>query len=102
MLQRYRRHRSPHSNAESGSSGCFKSQSGRRLATTGSTGKLYAGGGEDVDHSSVHASHGSGPASAPRKYECTRLYTNTRIAIAWIKPPSEIIWFSTVHPRSGS
>ena len=24
--------------------------------------KLYAGGGEGVDHSSVHASHGSGPA----------------------------------------
>src|SRR5581483_3089846 len=91
-----------HSNAESGSSGCFKSHNGRRLATTGSDAKLYAGGGECVDHSSVHASHGSGPASLPLKYECTRLYTSTATAIAWINPPTDTIWFQIAHPRSAS
>src|SRR5580692_4308258 len=92
----------PYSKAESGSSGCFRSHSGRRLATTGSLAKLYTGGGDGVDHSSVHASHGSAPAVSPRKYECTMLYTKIRTAIPWINPPTETIWFSRVQPRSGS
>src|SRR5215467_4730545 len=71
-----------HSYWLSGSSGCFRSHNGRRLATTGTVAKLYAGGGELVDHSSVHASHGSFPASAPLKYEMMRFATNTRIAAA--------------------
>src|ERR1700756_2108184 len=66
----------------SGSSGCLRSHSGRRLATTGMVAKLYAGGGELVDHSSVHASQGSLPDTAPFKYEITRFARNTRIAIA--------------------
>src|SRR5271155_5295588 len=57
----------PHSYFQSGSSGCFMSHSGRRLVATGSVAKLYDGGGEGVDHSSVHASHGSFPASFPLK-----------------------------------
>src|SRR5215467_7848670 len=52
---------------QSGSSGCFKSQSGRRLLTVGITAKLYAGGGELVVHSSVQASQGSFPAILPLK-----------------------------------
>src|SRR5215475_5911274 len=82
-----------HSYWLSGSSGCFKSHNGRRLATTGTVAKLYAGGGELVDHSRVHASHGSLPASAPLKYEMIRLATNTRIAIAWINAPIVMIRF---------
>src|SRR5713226_9235996 len=50
---------------QSGSSGCLRSQSGRRLWTTGIAAKSYSGGGEVVDHSSVHASHGSFPAGSP-------------------------------------
>src|ERR1700720_503260 len=50
---------------QSGSSGCFRSQSGRRLWTTGSVAKSYSGGGEVVDHSSVHASQGSLLAGSP-------------------------------------
>src|ERR1700753_82087 len=57
----------PHSYSQSGSSGCFKSHSGRRLVTTGSVAKLYAGGGDGVDHSRVQASHGSFPATLPLK-----------------------------------
>ena len=37
------------------------------------TAKLYTGGGELVDHSSVHASQGSFPAGLPRKYDQIRL-----------------------------
>src|ERR1700692_4900898 len=50
---------------QSGSSGCLRSQSGRRLMTTGILAKLYSGGGEVVDHSSVQASQGSLPADSP-------------------------------------
>ena len=50
---------------QSGSSGCFKSHSGRRLRTTGNAAKLYSGGGEVVAHSSVQASQGSLPAILP-------------------------------------
>src|SRR4029077_1260582 len=66
---------------QSGSSGCFRSQSGRRLATLGIVAKLYAGGGELTDHSSVQPSHGSLPALAPFQYETIRFATNTRIAM---------------------
>src|ERR1700730_11448735 len=53
--------------SQSGSSGGFRSHNGRRLWPTGASSKLYGGGGEVVSHSSVHASHGSLPASSPRK-----------------------------------
>ena len=62
-----------HSYRESGSSGCFRSHNGLRLATTGALAKLYSGGGDEVAHSSVQASQGSGPASGPLKYEYTML-----------------------------
>src|ERR1700722_14249675 len=56
-----------HSYRLSGSSGCLRSHKGRRLSTVGTVAKLYAGGGELMDHSSVHASQGSLPARAPLK-----------------------------------
>src|SRR6202047_2670743 len=62
---------------QSGSSGCLMSQSGRRLLTTGIVAKLYSGGGEVVDHSSVHASQGSAPAGSPFRSDHKRLPTNT-------------------------
>ena len=34
--------------------------------TRGMTSKLFSGGGDGVNHSSVFAFHGSGPAIAPR------------------------------------
>ena len=39
---------------------------GSTLRTRGITSKLFSGGGEGVNHSSVFAFHGSGPAIAPR------------------------------------
>jgi hypothetical protein len=59
----------------SGSSGCFRSHSGRRLWTVGIASKLYDGGGDAVDHSSVQASHGSSPAGRPWRSDATTLYT---------------------------
>src|SRR5208337_3238987 len=72
---------SPYSYFQSGSSGCFKSHSGRRLRTTGIVAKLYSGGGDAVDHSSVQASHGSLPAAFPLKYDQTRFQTKIRTPI---------------------
>src|SRR5205807_1080774 len=66
-----------HSYLQSGSSGCLISHSGRRLRTTGRAAKLYSGGGDAVDHSSVQASHGSLPARGPTRYERTRFVANT-------------------------
>src|SRR5215467_15639904 len=86
----------------SGSSGCFWSHRGRRLATVGTVAKLYAGGGELTDHSSVQASHGSLPAGAPRQYERIRFHTNTRTARPWMKAPIVTIRFNVSHPRCGS
>src|ERR1700722_3549182 len=62
-----------YSYSQSGSSGCLRSHKGRRLLTSGNVAKLYVGGGEVVDHSSVHASQGSLPANSPRKYDQIRL-----------------------------
>src|SRR5579862_3647803 len=58
---------------QSGSSECFRSHRGRRLRTAGIEAKLYSGGGEVVAHSSVQASQGSLPATAPAKYDWIRL-----------------------------
>src|SRR5215475_4871228 len=80
-----------HSYFQSGSSGCFTSHSGRRLRTSGRVSKLYSGGGEDVDHSSVHASHGSLPAMSPRVSDRRRLITKQNTPAAWNKAPIEEI-----------
>src|SRR5579871_2291691 len=69
---------SRHSYFQSGSSGCFRSQSGRRLRTVGIVSKLYEGGGDVVAHSSVQASHGSSPAGAPVFREKSRFHTKIR------------------------
>src|SRR5262245_29597010 len=66
---------SPQSYFQSGSSGCFRSQRGRRLWTTGTSSKLYAGGGEVVAHSSVQASQGLSPAGGPCRRDQNTLYT---------------------------
>src|SRR5213083_292324 len=42
-----------------------RSHRGRALVIGGRVTKLYAGGGDDVAHSSVHAFHGLSPAGIP-------------------------------------
>src|SRR5258708_30403839 len=84
---------------QSGSSGCLRSQSGRRLLTDGITAKLYAGGGELVAHSRVHASHGSLPAILPLTEDKSRLTAKTRRPSPWKKTPMVTIKFHVSHPR---
>src|SRR5258708_18307651 len=75
LVQRLRSSELSHSYLQSGSSGCFRSHNGRLLRTSGRTAKLYSGGGDDVAHSSVHASHGSLPAGSPFRSERIMLHT---------------------------
>src|SRR3984957_2359229 len=70
-----------YSNFQSGSSGCFKSQSGRRLRTSGIASKLYSGGGEEVVHSKVQASQGSSPAILPFRADQIMLIMKIRAPI---------------------
>src|SRR5439155_1654451 len=84
---------------QSGSSGCFRSHSGRRLRTVGITAKLYVGGGEGVDHSSVQASQGSAPAGRPLRSDTMALYTKSAKLGTWIIAPSVVSWLSSVQPR---
>src|ERR1700677_3313404 len=72
---------------QSGSAGCLRSHSGRRLLTTGSSAKLYSGGGELVAHSKVQASHGSFPAICPFRRERMILKTKTSNPRAWKTAP---------------
>src|SRR5262245_28285104 len=87
---------------QSGSSGCFRSHSGRRLLTVGTIAKLYAGGGEVVAHSNVHASQGSLPAVSPRKYDQIRLKTKTNTPAPWSNAPMVTMRFNVSQPRPGS
>src|SRR5438046_422731 len=54
------------------SSGCLRSQRGRRPLTAGMLEKFSGGGGEVVAHSRVNASHGSSPAISPERRLRTR------------------------------
>src|SRR5271165_5839977 len=91
-----------HSYFQSGSSGCFKSHSGRRLRTTGILAKLYSGGGDEVAHSRVQASQGSLPAGFPLRYDQTTFTTQNRMPTIWKMTPMETIMFQSSHPRPGS
>src|SRR5215475_13529695 len=106
MRERSRRHGRHgtlrYSYFQSGSSGCLASHNGRRLATTGIAPKLYSGGGDVVDHSSVHASQGSLPATGPRKYDQMKFVTQQRIPAIWNSTPMETIRFQISHPRPAS
>src|SRR3954454_10747606 len=54
----------------------------------GTTSKLLTGGGEDVNHSSVFAFHGSGPATTPFLSERRKLMTDSRIPNARMNEPT--------------
>src|SRR5205823_2555130 len=87
-----------HSWGPSGSSGCFRSHSGRRLVVTGTVSKLYGGGGEVVAHSSVQASHGSSPAGAPCRSDTRMFTTKISTAAIWTGTPSVVMRFHISQP----
>src|SRR5262249_13776510 len=89
-----------HSWSPSGSSGCFRSHSGRRLETVGTTAKLYGGGGEVVAHSSVQASHGSLPAGPPPPRATTTFTPSGATPRICRGTPNVVTRFQTSQPRS--
>src|SRR5262249_43318374 len=94
----------------SSSSVYLRCQNSSRCVTTGTWRKLYSGGGDDVDHSRVRASHGSLGGTGPRivvKMTFTR-YVNTARAmmnapiVATRLSVSQPIPFGYVYVRRGS
>src|SRR5260370_15271162 len=63
--------------------------------------KLYTGGGDGIDHSSVAPSHGSSEASSPLRRLLNRLITNSNTENPMPIAPIVEIWFSSVTPSSG-
>src|SRR5437763_9604420 len=80
---------------------------GSKLRTVGITSKLCLGGGDVVNHSSVFARHGSGPAGRPLRMLTIALYTvistpsarmNEPIVEARLYPWREpVAWYSNTR-----
>jgi hypothetical protein len=75
------------------------SRTGRRLITSGSTSKFHAGGGDDVAHSSVLASHGSSGAVFGARMLMTKLIMNTVTEMAITNAPNVISELRSPQPR---
>jgi hypothetical protein len=66
------------------------------------TSKLFGGGGEGVNHSSVLPFHGSGPAIEPRLSDRATLRTVSRIPMPKTNEPIVEMRFSVARlPMSG-
>src|SRR6266542_984755 len=74
---------------------CQKSSTER---TTGISSKFHGGGGEEVAHSRVRASHGSAPAASGSRKLRTTLYRKIRIDAAIMKAPMVETKFQKFHP----
>src|SRR5258706_11721339 len=66
-------------------------------ATDGSMSKLWTGGGDEVPHSRVRASHGSGSVQMLLRL-LTTLKTKTRKPAAIVNAPIEATRFQKSHP----
>src|SRR3954453_8422350 len=55
--------------------------------TRGTVSKLLTGGGDEVNHSSVFAFHGAGPATTPDRTDFRMLITDIRIPTARMNDP---------------
>jgi len=73
---------------------------GRSDRILGSATKLYSGGGEDVSHSSVLASHGSLPASGPPRHERSMFQTKINTAMPIRNAPTVSTRFQVRKPVS--
>src|SRR5260370_4855636 len=80
----------------------FVYQKSSRDWMSGISAKLYSGGGDEIDHSMVRPSHGSLPASAPRRRDTTALTMNISTDTAMMNPPIEMTRLRAVQPRPGS
>src|SRR2546427_8442893 len=86
----------------SGVSAYLRCHSSSTLCTTGMSSKLWAGGGEEVAHSSVRASHGSSPAAwADDRDVRTTFRMKITIEAAIMKAPMVETMFQKFHPANG-
>ena len=69
-----------------------------RERTTGSSAKLYSGGGEGMLHSSVAAPHGLGPAIFPRFQAVNRLKAKTSVPTPIMNEPIVASMFISLKP----
>src|SRR5690606_4487749 len=76
------------------------SQSGSRVRISGSSEKLYSGGGDVVAHSSVCASHGLFPAIWPFFRLRITFQAKASTPSAVMNPPIEMMWL--IVPRFSS
>src|SRR6185312_15562062 len=67
--------------------------------TRGTASKLFSGGGDGVNHSSVLAFHGSGPAMAPALNERATLATLMRMPMASTHEPIVEIRLYVLQPE---
>src|SRR6266446_2087452 len=80
----------------------FCTQKSSRSCTTGTTAKLYTGGGDGIVHSRVRPSHGSAGAGAPERVVLTTLARKTRKETAMVKAPMVATRFQKFQPKSGA
>ena len=76
------------------------SRIGSGLRTSGTASKLWGGGGESANHSSVEPCHGSWPTGRPPLYEAARFPSSTRTPITRKNAPTEPIRLSVETPSS--
>src|SRR5207244_2472193 len=99
---RHARTASSRTGAADSTPGCCKSHNGRALTIGGSAAKLYAGGGEDVAHSNVHAFQGLSPANRPRRNVRSASHKNTSTPMPITNAPIVSAKLSAPQPgRSG-
>src|SRR5438552_103117 len=84
------------------SSTYFLCQKSSSACTMGISSKLCSGGGDEVIHSIVRASHGSLPAISPCLRECTALYMKSRIEAAIVNEPIVDTMFQKSQPIFGA
>src|SRR5215510_3486441 len=80
----------------------FCTQKSSRSCTTGTTAKLYTGGGDGIVHSSVRPSHGSAGAVTPERVVFTTFKRKTSRESTMISEPTVATRFQKFHPRSGA
>src|SRR2546423_7466757 len=83
------------------SSAYLRCQKSSREWTTGTSSKLYSGGGEEVVHSSVRASHGSAGASLGLRIVMITFTRNSPIDAAIMNAPIVETRFQKLHPWFG-
>src|SRR6185436_13633491 len=79
-------------------SGCVRSHNGYRDSTSGISAKLYSGGGDGIDHSSVAASHGLSGAMGPLDLLRKKFHTKIEVDSTSMNAPMDEIMLNVSQP----